>query len=164
MDEQHLWNRAKNLDIQTGPEIVGGFSLGFDRRIPKETRQELVDFAYWVEDHFPLPVTLWVDFRHNHYLIDRNGKRTGYRFYWAPFEAYPLMEREADIPVIELAVRTEHGTIREILRSFARAISLYFVWLSGENPDDCIPDEGEADQILDAFSRRTAEQKGTVDE
>lgn len=151
MTENHLWNRAKTLEIQTGPEIVGGFSLGFDDRIPEETRAELTRFAYWVEDHFAVPVTLWVDFKYNHYLIDRNGKRAGYRFWWADWENYPLMEKEADIPVIELAVRTEHSDLKAVLRSFAEAISLYDVWLSGGNPGNCEPAQEETDAVLKAY-------------
>ena len=156
MYENHLWNRAKTLEIQTGPEIVGGFSLGFDERIPEEIREELIRFVYWVEDHFSLPVTLWVDFKYNHYLIDRNGKRVGYRFWWAEWNNYPVMEQEADIPVIELPVRTEHSGMKEILGSFAEAISLYDVWLSGGDPGTYLPDREERDAVLDAYFRDQA--------
>ena len=151
MHDNHLWNCAKTLEIQTGPEIVGGFSLGFDNRIPEEIRAELTRFTYWVEDHFSVPVTLWVDFKYNHYLIDRDGKRAGYRFWWADWDTFPVMEREEDIPVIELPVRTEHWTIRDILASFVQAITLYFVWLSGENPDDYEPEDSEVNAVLDAY-------------
>lgn len=151
MHENHLWNRAKTLEIRTGPEIVGGFSLGFDKRIPEETRAELTRFAYWVEDHFSVPVTLWVDFKYNHYLIARTGKRAGYLFYWADWDTCPVMEREEDIPVIELPARIEHWTIRDILGSFAEAITRYFVWLSGENPDDYEPEDSEVNAVLDAY-------------
>lgn len=153
MTGDHLWNRASCLDIRTGPEIVGNFSLGFDQHIPEETKEELIHFVYWVEDHFHLPVTLWVDFKYNHFFVDRNGKRVGYRFYWADWETYPLMEKEADIPVIELSVRTEHFGIREILRSFARAITLYFVWLSREDPGIYEPEDGDVDAVLEAYFR-----------
>lgn len=151
MLENHLWNRAKMLEIRTGPEIVGGFSLGFDRRIPEEIREELTRFVYWVEDHFSVPVTLWVDFKYNHYLIDRNSKRAGYLFYWVDWNTFPVMEREEDIPVIELPVCTEHWTIRDILASFVEAITLYFVWLSGKNPDDYEPEDSEVNAVLDAY-------------
>ena len=151
MHENHLWNCAKTLEIRTGPEIVGGFSLGFDDRIPEETRAELTRFAYWVEDHFALPVTLWVDFKYNHYLIGRDGKRAGYRFWWVDWGSYPVMEKEADIPVIELAVRTEHSDRNAVLRSFAEAVSLYFVWLSGGDPGARVPDQTETDAVLEAY-------------
>lgn len=153
MTDNHLWNRTKTLEIQTGPEIVGGFSLGFDRRIPEETREELTRFAYWVEDHFAIPVTLWVDFKYNHYLIDRQGKRVGYRFYWADWENWPVMEKEADIPVIELAVRTERWTMEEILASFAESISLYYLWLSNGDMTDAALDTDEVEAVVQAYLR-----------
>ena len=48
MHENHLWERAKSLSIQTSPEIVGGFDVGFDERIPEQTKDKLMDFVYWV--------------------------------------------------------------------------------------------------------------------
>ena len=156
MRENHLWNRAKTFEIQTGPEIVGGFSLGFDDRIPEDTREEVIRFVYWVEDHFSLPVTLWVDFKYNHYLIGRDGKRAGYRFWWVDWENRPVMENEADIPVIELPVRTERRTVKELLGSFAEAISLYYVWLSGDDPVEYVPDQEETAAVLDAYFRDRA--------
>lgn len=151
MTDNHLWNRAKTLEIQTGPEIVGGFSLGFDNRIPEETRAELTRFAYWVEDHFSVPVTLWVDFKYNHYLIGRDGKRAGYRFWWIDWDSYPVMEREADIPVIELAARTEHSDRKTVLCAFAEAVSLYYMWLAGMDPGAYVPDQKETDAVLEAY-------------
>lgn len=148
MKETHLWNRAKEVQIQTSGEIVGGFDIGFDSKIPEETKDALMKFVYWVEDHFSLPVTLWVDFKYNHYLVTRNKKRVGYKFYWVDFVNYPVFENPDDIPVIELAVRTEHRTIEEILVSFIEAISQYYAWLLNENH---IPDENEAEQVLQAY-------------
>ena len=130
MRENHLWNKAKNIQILTSPAIVGNFDIGFDPKIPEETKDQLMKFVYWVEDHFHLPVTLWVDFKYNHYLIGQDGKRVGYKFYWADFKTYPVFENFDDIPVIELPVRTEHFTMEQILTSFINAINLYFEWLS----------------------------------
>ncbi len=153
MRENHLWNRAKNLEIQTGPDIAGNFDIGFDTKISEETREELRRFVHWVEDHFYLPVTLWVDFKYNHYLIDRNGKRVGYRFYWADFTTYPVFDNPNDLPVIELPVRTEHWTIEEILASFIEAISLYYAWLTNTIADDPELDENETEEVLQAYLR-----------
>ena len=61
-----LWEKAKEVQIQTSEDIVGNFSIGFDSRIPEETKDALMRFVYWVEDHYFLPVTLWVDFKYNH--------------------------------------------------------------------------------------------------
>ena len=151
MRDNHLWNRAKNLQIQTGHDIVGNFDIGFDGKIPEETKNALLHFVCWVEENFYLPVTLWVDFKYNHYLIDRQGKRVGYRFYWASFASFPLFDNPDDIPVIELPVRTEHSTIEEILTSFIEAISLYFAWLTNTLTDDTSPDESEVDAVLQAY-------------
>lgn len=151
MNENHLWNRAKNLAIRTSAEIVGNFDVGFDGKIPETTKDALMHFAYWVEDHFSLPVTLWVDFKYNHYLIDRKGKRVGYRFYWADFATYPVFENPDDIPVIELPVRTEKRTMEAILTSFIEAISLYFIWLTNGITDASEPDAREVEEVLQAY-------------
>jgi hypothetical protein len=151
MRENHLWNRAKNLQIQTGPDIAGNFDIGFDKKIPEETRQELKRFVNWVEDHFYLPVTLWVDFKYNHYLIDRAGNRVGYLFYWSDFTSYPIFNNLDDIPIIELPVRTEHWTIEEILTSFIEAISQYYSWLMNTRSDDTEPNEQEVEEVLRTY-------------
>lgn len=151
MNEKHLWYRAKQNQIQTSPDIVGGFDVGFDCNIPEETKDALMKFVYWVEDNFYLPVTLWVDFKYNHYLIDRNGNRVGYRFYWADFTDYPVFSNPDDIPVVELAVRTEHWTMEEILTSFIEAISLYYAWLTNTITDSAIPNENEVEVVLQTF-------------
>lgn len=148
MRKDHLWNRAKKVNIQTSPDIVGGFDIGFDDKIPENTKDALMNFVYWVEDHFHLPVTLWVDFKYNHYLIDRQGKRVGYRFYWADFKTYPVLDNADDIPVIELPVRTEHASVEEILFSFIEAISLYYAWLTNAITEDHQPDAAETAEVL----------------
>lgn len=148
MNENHLWNRARQVKIQTSSEIVGGFDIGFDGKIPEEAKDALMKFVYWVEDHFSLPVTLWVDFKYNHYLMEQSGKRVGYKFYWVDFANYPVFENPDDIPVIELAVRTEHRTMDEILTSFIEAISRYYAWLLRENATS---DRAEVEQVLQAY-------------
>ena len=155
MHENHLWERAKSLSIQTSPEIVGGFDVGFDERIPEQTKDKLMDFVYWVEDHFSMPVTLWVDFKYNHYLVDKTGKRVGYKFYWADWNPYPVIENPDDIPVIELPVRMEHSSIEEILFSFIRAISLYYTWLTGTITKDTQPNADKAAEILYTYLNET---------
>lgn len=154
MKENHLWNRARDVKIQTPPAIVGNFDIGFDEKIPEETKDQLMGFVYWVEDHFHLPVTLWVDFKYNHYLIDRQKNRVGYRFYWADFKNYPAFDDPDDIPVIELPVRTEHYSIEEIVSSFIEAISLYFAWLTNR---ELTVDPNETEEVLQAYLH---DQKG----
>ena len=70
MRDNHLWKRAKEVKIQTATDIVGNFDIGFDDKIPEETKDALMKFVYWVEDNFYLPVTLWVDFKYNHYFTN----------------------------------------------------------------------------------------------
>ena len=154
MRENHLWNRAKSVKIQTGPEIVGDFDVGFDKKVPEATKDALMDFVYWVEDHFSLPITLWVDFKYKHYLLDAEGKRVGYKFYWVDLN--PVFEDPDDIPVIELPVRTEHWTMEEILVSFIEAISQYFMWLT--NTPVTEPDQDEIEEVLQEYTQRRDKQ------
>ena len=130
MRENHIWNRAKSVNIQKSPEITEGFNVGFHGPIPESTKDVLTRFIYWAEDNFAFPVTLWVDFKYNHYLRTRDGKRVGYKFYWADFTTFPVFENYDDIPVIELPVRTEHSSLEEILASFVEAITDYYNWLT----------------------------------
>ena len=148
MKDTHLWNQVKALRIQTGPDIVGGFDIGFDRNIPEETKDALMHFVYWVENHFSIPVTLWMDFKYNHYLRTRDGKRVGYKFYWADFTTFPVFENYDDIPVIELPVRTEHSSMEEILASFVEAISDYYRWLTNTAAE---PDPEEVEAVLQTY-------------
>ena len=153
MHNDHLWNKAKQVQIQTSPEIVGGFDVGFDAQIPEETKDALMQFVYWAEDHFHFPVTLWVDFKYNHYLVLRNKKRVGYKFYWADFKNYPVFDNPDDIPVIELAVRTERWSMEEILTSFIEAITDYYAWLTNVMTEGYEPDECEVEAVLQAYLR-----------
>ena len=147
MRENHLWNRAKTVKIQTGSEIVGNFDIGFASKIPETTQDALMDFVYWVEDNFSLPITLWVDFKYNHYLLDESGKRVGNKFYWAKLT--PVFDNPDDIPVIELPVRTERSTIQKILTSFIEAITMYFQWLTGAPITK--PDANQVKEVLEAY-------------
>lgn len=151
MRENHLWNRAKNINLQVSADIIGNFDVGFDNKIPEDTKERLMRFVYWVEDHFDFPVTLWVDFKYNHYLLKKNGKRVGYKFYWADFANYPVFENPDDIPVIELPVRMEHTTIEEIFTSFIEAISLYYIWLTNAGVEYAEPDQAEVEEVLQLY-------------
>lgn len=151
MLENTLWRKASEIRIQAASSIAGGFDIGFDAKIPEGTKAELRAFIGWVESHFNLPVTLWVDFEYKHYLLDRNKKRAGYLFYWADFGTYPVFDNVEDIPIIRLPVRTERSTMEEILASFIEAISCYFSWLCHMISDDFMCDEDEVEEILQAY-------------
>ena len=151
MKSENFWEKSKEIHIKTSADIVGNFNIGFDDGIPEETKDALIRFVYWVEDHYHLPVTLWVDFKYRHYLIDRNKKRVGYKFYWVDFANYPEFENADDIPVIELPVRTERWTMEEILASFTEAITHYFAWLANAHHEDFAPDEGLVESVLQSY-------------
>ena len=53
--------------------------------------------------------------------------------------SYWCFEKEEDIPVIELPVRTEHSSMEQILTSFIEAISYYFAWLTNRLDDGFEP-------------------------
>lgn len=156
MNPTNPWNAAKSLSIEVAPGIRSGFDIGFDAEVPEETRTKLRNFVRWVEDNFPVPVPLWVDFEYKHYLVSRERKRMGYLFCWAEFSAYPRFENISDIPVIHLPVRTEHSTIEEILFSFIQAITCYFIWLSGKCVPDSfpLPDDADAEEILQLYLKQ----------
>ena len=151
MRDSNLWLRAKSIHIQTPADIVPGFNIGFDNKIPEETQNELRKFVKWVEDNFNIPIALWVDFEHKHYLLRNDGKRVGYLFYWTDFPTYPVFSNKEDIPKIRLPVRTEYSTMDEILGSFIEAITDYFAWICNEISDGYEIDEKDVEEVLQAY-------------
>lgn len=75
----------------------------------------------------------------------------GFLFYWADFTTFPVFEREEDIPVIRLPVRTDRWTMEEILTSFAEAITDYFVWLANEMVDGYEADNETVEAVMAAY-------------
>ncbi len=151
MKKENLWFRTKDIHLQTSENVGSGFDIGFDKRIPIETQNELCKFVKWVEQNFNIPISVWVDFEYKHYLVKRDGNRVGYLFYWADFISYPMFTNKEDVPVIRLPVRTEHSTMVEILRSFIEAISDYFAWVCNEISDSYEVDEEYIDEILHLY-------------
>lgn len=152
----NIWEEARKLDIQTSEDIVGGFSIGFDKKIPEEVKDALIRFVYWVEDNYYMPVTLWVDFKYNHYLVNKEKQRVGYKFYWVDFDTFPVFDNWDNLPVIELPVRTEYYTLEEILASFIEAITLYFAWLTNTITEDYEPDPEMVEEILQTYLKENA--------
>lgn len=149
--ENSVWIKAQSLELSVSENILPEFNIGFDKRIPKEIEQELRSFVTWIEQNYRIPITLWVDFEYNHYLISRNGKRVGYLFYWADFSTYPAFYNIDDIPQIRLPVRTEHSTVEEILASFIEAITNYYAWLCNEIYEGYTPNENDVEEILQTY-------------
>ena len=90
-------------------------------------------------------------------LIDKTGKRVGYKFYWADWKPYPVLENWDDIPVIELPVRMEHSSMEEILFSFIEAISCYYAWLTNV-PGDYLPRENQTAEVLYTYLSQTNQE------
>lgn len=153
MDNNHLWNKAKNVKIEKTEEIKQGFNIGIDEKIAEETKTELRNFIFWVEENFNIPITLWVDFEYKHYLKKRNGERAGFLFYWSDFSIYPVFNNKNEIPEIRLPVRTEKSTIDEILCSFIEAISCYFAWILNIINDDFSVNDEDVDEVLKEYKR-----------
>ena len=149
--ENCVWKKAQTVELKVSENILPEFSIGFDKRIPIEVEQELRSFVTWVENSYRIPITLWVDFEYNHYLISRSGKRVGYLFYWADFSSYPVFDNSEDVPQIRLPVRTEHSTIEEILTSFIEAITDYYAWLCNEIYEGYTPNEDDVEEILQTY-------------
>ena len=146
MEGINWWENAKKLNIQTGPEIVGGFNVGFDDAIPEETRDELMKFVYWVEDNYPVPVTLWVDFKYNHYLMTRDKRRVGYRFYWADFENYDYIETGSGLYIRVYEINDMFRLM--IGGSFIEGITEYYIWLANAQGTGVDPEEALTEEIL----------------
>ena len=145
-----VWKRAQNTELRVSENILPGFDIGFDKRISKEVEDELRAFVKWVENNYRVPITLWVDFEYNHYLVSRKGKRVGYLFYWSDFSSYPFFDNKDDIPQIRLPVRTEHSTVEEILSSFIEAITDYYAWICNET-EEYTADKNETEEILQKY-------------
>ena len=151
MRDSNLWFRAKDTYIQTSEDIIPGFNIGFDNKIPVATKSDLRKFVKWVEGNFPIPITLYVDFEYKHYLIASDGKRVGYLFYWSDFSNYPNFESKNDVPQIRLPVRTEYSTIDEILTSFIEAITDYYAWICNEISEEYESNEDDIEEILKMY-------------
>ena len=151
MNKANIWYLTKEVSLNVSTNIPEGFDIGFDNRIPEDTRKMLTTFVEWVEDNFNIPICLWVDFEYKHYLLTNDKKRAGYLFYWADFENYPNFDDFDDIPQIRLPVRTEHWTHNEILASFIEAITYYFAWITNTHMEDYSPDQDSVEEILQEY-------------
>jgi len=147
----NIWDKAQTIQLQISESIQPGFNIGFDKRIPTETREELCRFIGWVESNYRIPIALWVDFEYKHYLVSREGKRAGYLFYWADFAEYPVFGNPDDIPEVRLPVRTEHSTMEAILCSLIEAISDYYAWICNELQNGYHASESEIEEVLQKY-------------
>ena len=151
MTKNSVWKKAQMVELQVSKNILPEFDIAFDKRIPRDIEDELRSFVRWVESNYRIPITLWVDFEYNHYLISKEHKRVGYLFYWSDFSSYPVFDNKEDIPQIRIPVRTEHSTIEEVLSSFIEALTDYYAWICNEIHEEYKADENEAKEILQAY-------------
>ena len=151
MTANSVWKKAQTVELQVSENILPEFNIGFDKRITKEVEKELRSFVNWFESNYRIPITLWVDFEYNHYLIRRDGKRVGYIFYWADFSTYPIFNNKEDVPQIRIPVRTEHSSIEEILTSFIEAINDYYAWICNEICEEYKSDKNDVEEILQVY-------------
>ena len=152
MNENSVWEKAKTIELEVEKNILPEFDIGFDRKIPDDIEKEMRSFVAWIEEHYRIPITLWVDFEYKHYLIRQDGKRVGYLFYWADFSSYPVFDNKNDIPKIRLPVRIEHSSIEAILTSFIEAITDYYAWICNEI-EEYEQNEKDVEEILQAYMR-----------
>ena len=157
MKSQNVWDKAQSVKLNVAENISPLFNIYFDKKIPQDIKNELINFVNWVENNYSIPITLWVDFEYKHYLIRRDGKRVGYLFYWSDFSDYPNFDNEDDIPYIRLPVRTEQWSIEEILTSFIEAIFDYYAWICNEINEDYILNENNIEEVLQKYLRSKEE-------
>ena len=62
-----------------------------------------------------------------------------------------MFEKEADIPVIELPVKT--GT-EQLLTTFAEALTHYFAWLNNGYQKGFLPNEADVEAIMYKYLKK----------
>lgn len=145
----NLWALVKNRDWPVVPGVRREIDFGFDREIGEEYRERFRDFIAWAEAHFVFPVTLWIDFRYRHYLVNREHRRMGYIIYFKPDVRPEELSDEDDMPVADIPVRREHWLFDEILYSLIECITEYYLWLLDRQAESV---NDHADDVLEILS------------
>ena len=145
----NLWALVKNRDWPVVPGVRREIDFGFDREIGEEYRERFRDFIAWAEAHFVFPVTLWIDFRYRHYLVNREHRRMGYIIYFKPDVRPEELSDEDDMPVADIPVRREHWLFDEILYSLIECITEYYLWLLDRQAESV---NDHADDMLEILS------------
>ena len=153
LSSNNVWWRAQRGELRVSCDMRGEINIGFDRKIPEYTKEELKKFVRWAESRFHFPIDLWVDFEYRHYLVSRDGRRVGFLFYWTDFSEDLSFDKVEDIPMIRLPVRTERSSMEEVLTSFIEAVTCYFAWIVNEMCEGYTPSEEDVGEILRAYLR-----------
>lgn len=148
---ENVWQQVKMKDWPVHPGIRREIDFGFDREIPEDDRERFRTFVVWAEEHFVFPVTLWIDFKYRHYLLNRSKQRMGYLLYTSRDADPQNVTDMDDIPVAEIPVRREKWRFEEIMYSLIECITDYDLWLLGRRDDDVNDYAEDTQEILDLY-------------
>lgn len=147
----NLWAQAKNREWPVVPGMRREIDFGFDKEIDEEDRERFQDFFAWAEANFVFPVTLWIDLKHRHYLVNRQRQRMGYIIYFKPDARPEELTDEDDIPVADVPVRREKWHFDEILYSLIECITEYYLWLLDRQSESVNDHAGDVLEILSLY-------------
>ena len=147
----NVWAQVKHRDWPIVPGVRREIDFGFDREIDEEYRERFRDFFAWAEANFVFPVTLWIDLRHRHYLVNREHQRMGYIIYFKPDARPEELTDEDDMPVAYVPVRRERWHFDEILYSLIECITEYDLWLLDRQNESVIDHADDVLEILNLY-------------
>lgn len=150
----NVWKEAKKVNINITFDCVCEFKFELDENINKIVKKELANFMDFIESTYPLKTPIIVSFYNRDKLIDRNGKKVGFIFYWSDFKNYPNIYTEDDLPIIELPVNNDKWSMDEIITSFIEALTMYWAWCLNIMSDEYITDNSLVDSILMEYRRQ----------
>lgn len=154
---ENIWHQVKTKDWPAHPGMRREIDFGFDREIPEDDRERFRTFVAWAEEHFVFPVTLWIDFKYRHYLLNRSKQRMGYLLYTARDVNPQDVTDMDDIPVAEIPVRREQWRFRGIMYSLIECITDYYLWLLGHGDDDVNDYAKDVEEILTLYQEHLGE-------
>lgn len=150
----NVWKKAKKVNINITFDCVYEFDFELDENINKIVKKELANFMDFIESTYPLKTPIIVSFYNRDKLIDQNGKKVGFIFYWSDFKNYPNIYTEDDLPIIELPVNNDKWSMDEIITSFIEALTMYWAWCLNIMSDEYITDNSVVDSILMEYRRQ----------
>ena len=145
----NVWAVAASRDWPVVAGVRREIDFGFDKEIAEDYRERFRNFFAWAEANFVFPVTLWIDLRHRHYLVNGQRQRMGYIIYFKPNARPEELTDEDDMPVAYVPVRREKWCFDEILYSLIECITEYYLWLL-DRQNESVNDH--ADDILEILN------------
>ena len=52
MNENGVWQKAQNIELEVAKDILPEFDIGFDRKIPTDIEKEMRSFVAWMEENY----------------------------------------------------------------------------------------------------------------